>query len=209
MTCLQSAPSADLHANRSLLERLVASTGAECSVAVLSWLLLDLGLPGACCTGCQWALKIAHSQGAPREARGTPAPTEGATGAGPRVRVSAAARRCSHGHGWNQPRCRASSGPGSNDGMGRGTTPAGRLCGSGIKPARATAETGLNPDRPARRQLGLHGAERLKAPADGGRGGGIRTPDFLLPKQARYQTAPRPASLYSRAAGSPPGRPAR
>ena len=25
-----------------------------------------------------------------------------------------------------------------------------------------------------------------------GRGGGIRTPGFLLPKQARYQTAPRP-----------------
>jgi hypothetical protein len=31
-----------------------------------------------------------------------------------------------------------------------------------------------------------------------GRGGGIRTPDILLPKQARYQTALYPATLFSR-----------
>jgi hypothetical protein len=29
-----------------------------------------------------------------------------------------------------------------------------------------------------------------------GRGGGIRTPDPLLPKQMRYQTALRPDNLY-------------
>ncbi len=32
----------------------------------------------------------------------------------------------------------------------------------------------------------------LKALNPGGRGGEIRTPDILLPKQARYQTALRP-----------------
>ena len=33
-------------------------------------------------------------------------------------------------------------------------------------------------------------------PLSHGRGGGIRTPDFLLPKQARYQTAPRPGAWF-------------
>ncbi len=32
----------------------------------------------------------------------------------------------------------------------------------------------------------------VQVPENNGRGGGIRTPGFLLPKQARYQTAPRP-----------------
>ena len=37
----------------------------------------------------------------------------------------------------------------------------------------------------------LSGANVAQAP-DSGRGGGIRTPDILLPKQARYQTALHP-----------------
>src|SRR5438477_11876846 len=34
---------------------------------------------------------------------------------------------------------------------------------------------------------------RRRLPQESGRGGEIRTPDILLPKQARYQTAPHPA----------------
>src|SRR3979409_1944112 len=41
---------------------------------------------------------------------------------------------------------------------------------------------------------------RIRSRIVGGRGGGIRTPDILLPKQARYQTALHPAfiELYAR-----------
>ena len=38
------------------------------------------------------------------------------------------------------------------------------------------------------------GMKRDDSASDYGRGGGIRTPDPLLPKQMRYQTALRPAS---------------
>jgi hypothetical protein len=51
---------------------------------------------------------------------------------------------------------------------------------------------GLEPATP-----GLEGrcSIRLSYKRKTGRGGGIRTPDILLPKQARYQTALHPDSL--------------